>query len=107
MTDTTRSGNDVTTANAAQTDWGAVATDKFVTTVDTVKQRTTGPLLKAARALVYGLVILVAAIMLVILLIAGLVRALDVVLPGNVWAAHLVSGILCLIIGMFAWSKRR
>lgn len=101
MTDATRSGTDVT-----ETDWGAIATEKFVSTVDTVKQRTTGPLLKVARAVVYGLVILVAALMLVILLIAGLVRALDVVMPGNVWSAHLVAGVLCLIIGMFAWSKR-
>ena len=55
---TTESGSD------SSPDWGAQASTAFLDLVDNVRGKTTGPLLKAARAVVYGLVILVAALML-------------------------------------------
>ena len=72
-----------------------------------MKGKTTGPALKVVRLVVYGLVLLVAASMLLILLIAGLVRLLDIAIPGDVWSAHLIIGGIFLVVGMFLWSKRR
>ena len=89
-----------------QADWGAQATDRFVTLVDDVKAKTTGPLLKVIRALVYGVIILVVGLAAVVLLVVGLVRLVEVYLPGEIWATYLLLGVVFVLAGMFAWSKR-
>ena len=87
-------------------DWGTQVSNAFFDLVDKVRGKTTGPLLKVARALVYGLVILVAAMMLLVLGLIGLVRLADIAIPGAVWSAYLVLGLLFLGAGAFCWSRR-
>ena len=98
---TTESGSD------SSPDWGAQASTAFLDLVDNVRGKTTGPLLKAARAVVYGLVILVAALMLLVLVVAMLVRLTDIIVPGQVWSAYLVLGAIFFLVGAILWSKRR
>ncbi len=95
--------DDVTTTTP---DWGADATERFVTLVDNVKVKTTGPLLKVLRAVVYGIVAAVMGIMLLFLLVIGLIRLVNAYLPGDVWAAYLLLGTIFLIAGLFTWTKR-
>lgn len=102
MTDVSTAGNNTDT----DPDWGARASAIFLDFVDSVRGKTTGPVLKIARALVYGLVILVAAAMLAIFALIALVRLVDVLLPGQVWSAYLLLSVLFLLAGIFCWSKR-
>ena len=41
-----------------------------------------------------------------VLLIVGLVRGLDVAIPGDVWIVYVILGAVCLLAGLFLWSKR-
>ena len=86
--------DDVTTTSP---DWGAEATDRFVDLIDNVKTKTTGPLLKVLRALVYGIVAGVMAIMVLFLVVIGLIRFVN---------AYLLLGSIFLIAGLFTWTKR-
>jgi hypothetical protein len=88
-------------------DWPAQAADRVVALVDTVRDKTTVPLTTAARAVVYGLVAGVMGTAVIVLLAIGAVRFADVWIPGDVWRAHLVVGMLFTLIGLFLWSKRR
>ena len=51
------------TSSSQDPDWGKVAADRFVDVVDNVRDKTTGPVLKIARAIVYGLVVIVSLVM--------------------------------------------
>ena len=83
------------------------AVARFVDVVAAVRARTTGPLLTAARALVYGLVIVTAAVAVVVLMAIAAIRALDIAVPGDVWSAHLIAASVFGGAGAWAWSKRR
>lgn len=87
-------------------DWDQKATVKLLDTVDLVRQKTAGPAIGVARAVVYGLVAVVLGIIAAILLIIGLVRLIDSYLPATVWATYLILGSIFLLVGLFLWSKR-
>ena len=83
------------------------AVARFTNAVDAVRARTSGPLITAARGLVYGLVIVTAAVGVVVLVAIAAIRALDIAVPGDVWSAHLIAGGIFGGAGAWAWSKRR
>lgn len=101
MADVNTTGND-----DGIPDWGASLSSLFLGFVDNVRDKTTGPLLKVARALVYGIVILVATTMLLVLGLIFLVRFVDNWLPADVWAAYLLLGVAFLLLGAWLWSSR-
>lgn len=88
-------------------DWSAQATDQFVSLIDTVKQKATGPAITVVRAIVHGLLIAVVGVAALVLFVVGAVRLVNSYLPGDVWAAHLLLGTLFSLVGFFLWSKRR
>jgi hypothetical protein len=87
-------------------DWSEQAADTVVKVVDAVRDKTTGPVLTVARAIVYGLIGFFAVVVALIVLVIALVRLLDVYLPGEVWSAYLLLGVLFLGTGVFVWGKR-
>lgn len=87
-------------------DWADQAADTVISVVDQVRQKTTGPLLTAARAIVYGLIGFFAALVALIVLVIALVRLLDVYLPGAVWSAYLLLGTVFLLAGLLVWRRR-
>lgn len=87
-------------------DWHVLATEKVVSTVDTVRVKTAGPAIKVSRAVVFGLMGALIGFMALILLLIGLVRFLDNVIPKDVWLVYLILGGLFLAIGGVIWSKR-
>jgi hypothetical protein len=89
---------------AARHDWPAQAADQVVNVVDTVRQKTTGPALTVARAVVYGLVILITAVAALVLFIAALVRFLDYWFP--LWAVYLGLGLLFVLVGGLLYRLR-
>lgn len=91
----------------AEGDLAATATAKIVGFVDKLNRVSARPLTLIARALVFGLLGLVLVITALVLLTAGALRALDVYLPEDVWAAHLLLGSVLTLAGLFAWTKRK
>jgi len=86
-------------------DWTDQVTDLLVSTVDAVRDRTTGPILKIARGVVYGVVALLIGLLALGLVTIALVRVLSL-LPGPQWIVYAVAGALFCMVGAFAWSKR-
>jgi hypothetical protein len=94
------------TSPPPEPDWSAQAADTVVDLVDNVRSKTTGPLLTAAKAVVYGIVAFVVAIVALVLLAVALMRIVNVYLPGGVWLSYVLVGGLFAIIGFIVWSKR-
>ncbi|MFP4511582.1 MAG: hypothetical protein ACLFRV_01400 [Acidimicrobiales bacterium] len=93
-------------AAALTGDWPAQAADAVVDVVGTVRDRAVEPLLKVARAIVYGLLITVVAITAVVLVVILAIRMLDAYLPGEVWSAYLLLGGVFTLAGFICWSRR-
>lgn len=90
----------------ASGDWTDQVTELIVESVDKVRARTTGPVLNVAHASVYGLVAAIVAIPVLVAMLAGLVRFLDWLVPGDVWVAYLIIAVIMWIPGAILWSKR-
>lgn len=91
-------------------DWPQQATETIVGFVDNVKYKTTQPATKAARGLVYGMVIAILGVPAVIMLLVGIVHLLNQVsteaLGLGVWLVYLVLGLIFTIAGWVLWRKR-
>ncbi len=87
-------------------DWAEQTTDTIVRLVGTAREKTTGPLLKGARAVVYGLLAAICGIAALVLVIIIVVRVLDIVVPGDVWAAYLILGVVFCLAGLLVWRRR-
>lgn len=87
-------------------DWHLKATERIVSTVDNVRVKTSGPAIKVSRAVVFGLLGAILSVIALIVFVVGLVRLLDIALPGTVWAAYFALSAFFLAIGAFLWSRR-
>jgi hypothetical protein len=81
-------------------DWPVQAADTVERVVGTIRDKTTVPLTTVARGVVYGLIVATMGIAVVILLAVAAVRAVDVLVPGNVWRAHLIVGLPFALAGL-------
>lgn len=102
----TTAGGTATPAGNGTGDWTDQVTDLIVDAVDKVRSRTTGPILEVARGSIYAVVALIILLPVGILFLAGLVRVLDYLLPGDVWVAYAVMAAAFLLIGTWLWSRR-
>jgi hypothetical protein len=85
----------------------ARAADLVDNLVGDVHERFIRPIVLAARAVVFGLIIATLAIVVLVLLSVALVRLLTVYLfDGRVWASYLLLGSIFVIGGFYLWSKR-
>jgi hypothetical protein len=91
----------------AEPDWAAQTADQIEKVVVSIRSKTADPLDRIVRIVVYGIVITVLASAAITLLTIALVRAVDIVLPGKVWAAHTLLGGIFTVVGLFLWTKRR
>lgn len=80
-------------------DWTVQAADTVERLVGGLRDKTAVPLTTVARALVYGLLAAVMAIATAVLVVIGVLRAVDVYLPGEVWSAHLLVGGIFTALG--------
>jgi hypothetical protein len=87
-------------------DWPAQAATFIADTVGKIRDATTTRALIAARAVVFGLIVIVGGIMLVVLAAILAVRFVDVWVPGDVWSAHLIVGSVFLMMGLVLWRFR-
>jgi hypothetical protein len=94
-------------------DWPAQIADTIENVVGTIRDKTTGPALTVARAVVYGSFAAIVGMAALVLFVVGAVRLLDSYLPDAVfgethtWAAHMVIGLVLSIAGSLLWTKRR
>ena len=93
-------------------DWPAQAADTIVDQVGKIRDKTTGPALKAARYAVFAAMAISLGTVALIIFVIGAVRALDNYLPDAVfgethtWAAHTILGILLLIPGLYLFLRK-
>ncbi len=87
-------------------DWPAQTADTIERVVGSFRSKTTEPVERIARVLVYGMLAAVLGVAVLILFTIALVRFVDVYLPGDVWSAHLLVGSVFTLGGLILWSKR-
>lgn len=91
---------------APSPDWAAQTADSIERAVAAVRAKTAEPLEKVALTLVYGLVAGIVGVAAMVLGAVALVRVLDLLIPGDVWAAHALVGGIFVLGGLFLWRKR-
>jgi len=75
--------------------------------LDVFHDRVLRPLLLVGRIAAYSLIIVLASFVLIIALIVGLLRLLDVYLfAGHVWISYLLIGGASLAVGLIIWRRR-
>ncbi|MCU1373330.1 MAG: hypothetical protein JWO68_616 [Actinomycetia bacterium] len=87
-------------------DWAAQTADTIERVIGGVRGKTSEPVERVARIVVYGLVAGVLGAVALILLVVGLVRMADVYLPGEVWIPYAALGGIFTLIGLLLWRKR-
>lgn len=92
-------------------DWPSEVADRIEKVVTDVRDRTTVPVQKVARALVYGLVAGFLAATAVVMLLIAAFRLLHVYLPihpegRRVWITYVALGAIFVALGGFLWRKR-
>jgi hypothetical protein len=108
-----RYDRDAATPSQPSGDWAAQAADTIERAVGNVRDRTTGPALTVARAVVYGIFAALGGLAALVLgTIAG-VRFIDNYLPDavfgdeHIWAAYLIIGLVFVVAGAVLWIRRR
>jgi hypothetical protein len=87
-------------------DWAAQTADSIDRLITGVRDKTTGPVERIARVVVYGLVAGILGATCLVLLAITAVRVLDVVIPGEVWSADLLVGGIFVFLGALLWRSR-
>jgi len=94
--------------------WVGTVTDKIVSTVDGVRSKTTAPIEKAGRAVVWGLLIATAGVSLLIAVLIAVLRLLyELVgnIPGfnrpgrSVWMIDILLGVVMILLGLLLLRK--
>jgi len=92
---------------AALDDLPTKGADAVDAVVDFIQNKAVRPLTLATRAIVFGIIVLTAAVVTLTLLSITLVRLLTVYIPGNrVWVSDLIVGVVFVVLGIVAWSQR-
>ncbi len=87
-------------------DWTTDAADAIDRAVALARDKTVEPARAVAKAVTYGLLAALLVIPAVVLLIAGMFRALTELYQGEVWASWLTLGGIFVAVGGFLWAKR-
>jgi hypothetical protein len=87
-------------------DWVTQTADTIERVVTGVRSKTTEPVERISRIVVYGIVAAFLGITALVLLAIAAVRILDLAIPGDVWSAHAIVGGIFTLAGLFLWGKR-
>jgi hypothetical protein len=76
--------------------------------LDTFHDKVLRPIIVAARIIAFGFIIALAALILVIVLIIGFIRLLNVyAFHGRDWLSYVSVGALSYVAGLIIWRQRR
>lgn len=97
--------------DAATHEWTTELADRIESVVALVRDRTTVPVVKLARVVVFGVVAVPLAVLAMILFLVGLTRLVEVYLPiepysSRVWGTYAVLGAIFVAAGLFLFSRR-
>lgn len=88
-------------------DFPVRATDWVESLVVLLRDRTVRPLTLVARAIVFGIIVFTASVVILTLVAITVIRLLTVyAFDGRVWLSDLVVGAVFVIAGIVAWSFR-
>ncbi len=105
--DTPDSSTPVPPGSRTTSELSAKAVDTIDLAVSTVNDKAIRPLVIAARAVVFGILIAVLGVVVVTMTSVALVRLLTVyVFGGRVWAADALLGVVFVAGGLLIWSYR-
>ena len=101
-----------THTSTAGRDWTDEVADRIESAVTGVRDKTTVPITKAARAVVFGSVAGILGAGAFLLVVIAVIRLLDVYLPYHplarrVWTVDAGAAAIFLAAGAFAWRRRR
>lgn len=100
-------------------DWPKQATDSIVRVVDTVRDKTAGPAITAARAVVYGSILAILAVPLFLFVLTGAMRVTErgFIMIGEsrgwswldqpMYLVYLFYGLVFFVLGLWLWGKAR
>ena len=94
----------MTNGSARPDDWVTQLLDKLDEAIEFVRSKTTQPLAKVARYLVYLILFAVVGITLLTLGIITFVRVLGII-PGPIWWAYAGAAVVTTLTGTFFWRK--
>ncbi len=84
------------------------ALHSFDHVLDIVHDRVLRPILIAGRTVAFGFILLLMALVLIVTLVIGIIRLLNVYLfAGHEWASYAIVGAISLITGLVIWRRRR
>lgn len=91
-------------------DWAVQVADRIESVVGTVRDKTTVPITKVARGVVFGVVAAVAGTVALVMAVVAIIR-LHVYLPFHpegrkLWTSYAVLGAIFVAVGGFTWRKR-
>ncbi len=93
--------------------WAKETTDQVVQLVSNVREKTTVPVVKIARGLVFGVLAAFLGFFAFMALLIGVTRALQALLdlgmsaPRSVYVSYLILGGIFCLVGLFLFRKRR
>ncbi len=105
-TNNSNSDSDDASKTSESNDWAAEAADKIVASADTLKAKLIAPFKPLAKFIAYLPLIILAITGLVVLVVIGVFRLVDVYLPQATWLAHLIVGSVFSLTGFIIWVKR-
>ena len=85
-------------------EWPAQAADTIVETIAKVRDRTTKPAITAARAVVYGLIVVIVGTIAAVLTVILVFRVLSY-LPGPMWTVYAVFAVVFSVAGFVLLHK--
>ena len=89
-------------------DWPAQTADTIDRVVVSIRDKTAVPLERIGRLIVFGLLAGILGVAAVVLVAVAWVRMLDAYIPvDSVWPAHLITGGIFTLAGLFLWAKRK
>ncbi|MGH3732837.1 MAG: LPXTG cell wall anchor domain-containing protein [Acidimicrobiales bacterium] len=76
--------------------------------LDLVHDTVLRPIILAGRAIAFGLIIALAAVVFIVVLAIGLIRLLNVyAFSSHQWITYVAVGVALILGGFFIWRKRR
>ena len=93
--------------NLDSVDLAAKGMDYVDLVVAVLRDKTVRPLTLVARGLIFGIIVLAAAVTTLTLLSVSLIRLLTVYLHNKAWLAQLIVGVVFVILGIVAWKFRK
>ena len=87
-------------------DWSVETADTIERVISTIREKSVVPAHKAVRAVVFGIVIGMLAVVAAVALFFGAFGLIDRILPGGAWLTHLLFAALFFLAGGLLWSRR-